>query len=94
MSYEINIVHLYPDLLNLYGDKGNIACLEKRLTWRGITANVTACTNQDHSMDISKADIIFVGGGSDREQEIVCNLLLKKKDELHRYVDDGGVLVA
>lgn len=94
MSYEINIVHLYPDLLNLYGDKGNIACLEKRLSWRGIKANVTACTNQDHSMDISQADIIFVGGGSDREQEIVCNLLLKKKDELHRYVDAGGVLVA
>lgn len=67
-EYEINIVHLYPDLLNLYGDKGNIACLEKRLSWRGIRANVRQCTNQDHSMDLSGADIIFVGGGSDREQ--------------------------
>lgn len=93
-EYEINIVHLYPDLLNLYGDKGNIACLEKRLSWRGIRANVRQCTNQDHSMDLSGADIIFVGGGSDREQEIVCSLLLKKKDELIRYVESDGVLVA
>ena len=91
---EINIIHLYPDLLNLYGDKGNIACMEKRLTWRGITANVTQCTNQNHSMDLGCADIIFVGGGSDREQELVCSLLLKKKDELLQYVESGGVLVA
>ena len=93
-NYEINIVHLYPDLLNLYGDKGNIACMEKRLSWRGITANIVQCTNQNHSMDLGAADIIFVGGGSDREQEIVCNLLLKKKNELLKYVESDGVLVA
>lgn len=91
---ELNIVHLYPDLLNLYGDKGNIACMEMRLKWRGIGVNVTSCTNRDHSIDLETADIIFVGGGSDREQELVCGLLLKKKDELVRYVEDGGVLVA
>lgn len=93
-NYEINIVHLYPDLLNLYGDKGNIACFKKRLEWRGIKANVTECTNQNNSLDTDSADIIFVGGGSDREQEIVCNLLLEKKVELTEYVEGGGVLVA
>ena len=81
-NYEINIVHLYPDLLNLYGDRGNIACMEKRLKWRGIDAKVHMCTNQDSSIDLKAADIIFVGGGSDREQEIVCSLLLEKKEEL------------
>ena len=91
---EIQIVHLYPDLLNLYGDKGNIACMKKRLAWRGIDVTVTECTNRDHSMDLSRADIIFVGGGSDREQEIVCSLLLKKKQELSDYVESGGTLVA
>lgn len=91
---ELNIVHLYPDLLNLYGDKGNIACMEHRLKWRGIGANILACTNKDNSMNLETADIIFVGGGSDREQEIVCELLLKKKDELISYVENGGVLVA
>ncbi len=93
-KYEINIIHLYPDLLNLYGDKGNIACMEKRLSWREIGVNISACTNKDHSIDLKTADIIFVGGGSDREQEIVCNLLLKKKAEIKEYVDLGGTLVA
>lgn len=93
-NYEINIIHLYPDLLNLYGDKGNIACMQKRLEWRGIKANVHQCTNKDSDIDLKSADIIFVGGGSDREQEIVCNMLLEKKDEIKEYVEDNGVLVA
>lgn len=91
---ELNIVHLYPDLLNLYGDKGNIACMRKRLNWRGIGANILTCTNNDHTINLEEADIIFIGGGSDREQEIVCSLLLKKKQELTNYVESGGVLVA
>lgn len=91
---SLNIVHLYPDLLNLYGDKGNIACMQKRLNWRGIDANILTCTNKDHSINLETADIIFIGGGSDREQEIVCSLLLKKKEELVRYVENGGTLVA
>ena len=91
---ELNIIHLYPDLLNLYGDRGNIACMQKRLSWRGIGANVSTCTNSDHSINLEAADIIFVGGGSDREQELVCGLLLKKKQELVDYVEGGGVLVA
>lgn len=93
-KFEINIIHLYPDLLNLYGDRGNIACMEKRLEWRGIKANVRQCTNKDSDIDLTGADIIFVGGGSDREQEIVCSRLLKKKDELKAYVNSGGLLVA
>ena len=93
-KYSLNIVHLYPDLLNLYGDKGNIECLRKRLLWRGIDVNVTECTNQSPEIDFENADIIFVGGGSDREQEIVCNKLLKKKAELCDYAEDNGVIVA
>ncbi len=91
---SLNIIHLYPDLLNLYGDKGNIACMQKRLNWRGIDAEIQTCTNKDHSINLETANIIFVGGGSDREQEIVCGLLLKKKAELINYVENGGVLVA
>lgn len=93
-DYELNIVHLYPDLLNLYGDKGNIACMQKRLEWRGIKANVIRCTNEDNSLDIGGADIVFIGGGSDREQKIVCELLLQKKKELAEYVESDGVLLA
>lgn len=93
-DYEINIVHLYPDLLNLYGDKGNIACMTKRLNWRGIKANVHECTNKNHEVNLQNADIVFVGGGSDREQELVCNLMKGIKDEIKDYVEDNGVLVA
>lgn len=93
-NYEINIVHLFPDLLNLYGDKGNIECMRKRLEWRGITARVTACTNQNDRIDFSSTDIIFVGGGSDREQELVCERLLQKQKELQNYVENDGVLIA
>lgn len=94
MDYELNIVHLYPDLLNLYGDKGNIECLRKRLLWRGIGANVTKCTSENNYIDFENTDIIFVGGGSDREQEIVCNRLLEKKAELSDFVESGGTLIA
>lgn len=93
-KYQINIVHLYPDLLNLYGDKGNIECLRKRLEWRGIKANVTACTNQNGNINFADTDIIFVGGGSDRDQELVCDLLLSKREELKKYVENNGVLIA
>lgn len=94
MSYELNIVHLYPDLLNLYGDKGNIECLRKRLNWRNIGANVTTCTSNNDFIDFENTDIIFVGGGSDREQEIVCHKLLEKKKELTEFVENNGTLIA
>lgn len=90
---KIKILHLYPDLLNLYGDKGNIECIKHRLLWRDIEAEVVAVMSED-DFDISDADIIFLGGGSDREQNIVCEKLLKRKDELVSYVENGGTLLA
>lgn len=91
---SLNIIHLYPDLLNLYGDKGNLASIEMRLKWRGIDANVITPTSRDREFDIDNADIIFLGGGSDKEQEIACEFLREKKDELKSYVESGGTLVA
>lgn len=91
---KLNIVHLYPDLLNLYGDKGNIEALRKRLIWRGISAEVKKCTVANDVIDFENTDIIFVGGGQDREQEIVCSRLLKKKKELCDFVENGGTLIA
>ena len=37
---ELNIYHLYPDVLNLYGDRGNVLCMQRRLEWRGMQANI------------------------------------------------------
>ncbi len=91
---ELKILHLYPDLLNLYGDRGNIACMKKRLTWRSIGAEVISHTCDSGDFSLDGVDIVFIGGGSDREQKIVCHRLLEHKEMLHGFVNDNGVLVA
>ena len=90
---EIRIAHLFPELLNLYGDGGNIICIQKRCDWRGIFVKVDQIHAGD-SVDFGNTDIIFVGGGTDREQKIVCSELLAVKQQLHDYVEAGGVLLA
>lgn len=90
---KINIAHLYPDLLNLYGDKGNIASLVKRLQWRGIEAQVTEYKIEDE-IDFAEADIILLGGGSDREQLTVVKRLQDFKESFKEYVEAGGVVLA
>ena len=92
-TYTLNIVHLYPDLLNLYGDRGNIQCLRMRCKWRGIDAQVIECNLDDHP-NLASADIILLGGGSDREQQIVCTRLQQIRPDLRDYVEDGGSLLA
>ncbi|MEE1085982.1 MAG: glutamine amidotransferase [Schaedlerella sp.] len=90
---KLTIGHLYPDLLNLYGDRGNIQCFCKRLEWRGIEAEVIPFVSGD-TIDFSKLDIILLGGGSDREQELVCEHLKKIKDDFRNYVENDGVVLA
>ena len=89
---KIKILHLYPDLLNLYGDRGNIECMRKRLMWRGIDAEVVTYTCEDSGFDLSDVDIVFIGGGSDREQKIVCHRLLEHKNEIRNYVDENETI--
>ena len=60
-QYEINICHLYPDLLNLYGDRGNIIAMQRRLEWRGFRVNVTGI-NVNEPFDWKDYDIFFIGG--------------------------------
>ena len=90
---EIKITHLYPDLLNLYGDKGNIATLEKRLSLRGIEASVKEYEINDE-IDFENTDILFIGGGSDKEQKEVAKRLFEIRDKLKAYADNGGVILA
>lgn len=92
-DYTINILHLFPDLLNLYGDRGNIQTLCKRLEWRGVDVNVKTVTSDD-VVELSDADIIVLGGGGDREMELVCEKLMPIRDELCEFVENGGTLLA
>lgn len=87
------IAHLYPELLNLYGDSGNILVLRKRLEWRGMCCDVHEVHMEDH-LSLSGVDLVFIGGGSDREQRIVCNHLRRMRSELASFVEDGGTLLA
>ena len=59
---ELNICHLYPDILNLYGDRGNIITMKRRLESRGISVNVDECSI-GQPLDVDKYDIFFIGGG-------------------------------
>jgi len=90
---KITIGHLYPDLLNLYGDRGNIQCMKMRLLWRGIDAEVIEYSLGDN-IDFSKLDIVLLGGGSDREQLIVCRKLQSIRKDFKAYVEDGGTTLA
>ncbi|MDY3919167.1 MAG: glutamine amidotransferase [Candidatus Limivivens sp.] len=93
MSKKITIGHLYPDLLNLYGDRGNIQCMVKRLEWRGFEAEVREYRLED-SIDFHQLDIVLMGGGSDREQMIVCSRLKEIQKDFKEYVEDDGVVLA
>lgn len=90
---KITIGHLYPDLLNLYGDRGNIQCLMKRCQWRGIEAETIVYELND-TVDFSKLDIVLLGGGSDREQMLVCRKLRNIRSAFKEYVEGNGVVIA
>lgn len=91
---EIRICHLYPDVLNLYGDRGNIICMEKRAAWRGIDAQVSGFSVGE-SIDFSQFDIFFIGGGQDFEQEVLLNDLNSgKASEIKAAVEDDKVFLA
>ncbi len=89
MSMELNICHLYPDVLNLYGDRGNVLCMQKRLAWRGVECAVTGLPIGE-SADLTKFDIFFIGGGQDFEQELLLgDLRSGKAGEIKKAVEDG-----
>ena len=90
---KLTIGHLYPDLLNLYGDRGNIQCLMKRCQWRGIEAETIAFELND-TIDFSGLDIVLLGGGSDREQMLVCEKLRELQGAFKAYVENNGVVIA
>ena len=91
---ELNICHLYPDILNLYGDRGNVTCLKKRLEWRGIGCNVEGISI-GQKLDASKYDLFFIGGGQDFEQEVLLHDLSGAKTaEIKAAIEDEKVFLA
>ena len=90
---KLVMVHLYPDLLNLYGDGGNVIVLAERARRRGIEAEVVRIEH-GQTADFLEADIVFLGGGPDREQRLASIQLLEQAESLRSFVEDDGVLLA
>ncbi len=89
-NLTISIAHLYPKLLNLYGDLGNIITLTKRCKWRGINVEFEQINIGDA---IKNHDLYFIGGGQDKQQEEVADELYSQKSELLAQRDDGAVFL-
>jgi len=90
---KLNICHLYPDLLDLYGDRGNILALAARCRWRGIEP-VIQKASLGEDLDFMGMDILFLGGGSDREQSLLVQDLMRREKELRNAIENGLVVLA
>lgn len=91
---ELNICHLYPDILNLYGDRGNIITMKRRLEDRGIKVNIDECSI-GQPLNADKYDIFFIGGGQDFEQEVLLrDLSSGKAQDIRSAVEEEKTFLA
>jgi lipid II isoglutaminyl synthase (glutamine-hydrolysing) len=90
---KIRVGHLYPDYLNIYADRGNIAVLARRAAWRGHELVVDAVSMGD-ALQPGAHDLLYVGGGQDREQALVAVDLAAKSEAVHEAVADGAAVLA
>ena len=86
---KIRVAHLYPDYLNIYADRGNIAVFARRAAWRGHELEVTAI-GMDDPIEPGRHDLYYVGGGQDREQLLVAPNLAAKAEALKEAVLEAG----
>ena len=90
---KIRVGHLYPDYLNLYADRGNIAVFSARARARGHELDVLAIGMGD-GIPAGEIDLFYIGGGQDREQELVAHDLAAKSEPLCEAVESGATFLA
>ncbi|MBA3244007.1 MAG: glutamine amidotransferase [Actinobacteria bacterium] len=90
---RIRVGHLYPDYLNIYADRGNIAVFERRASLRGHELAVEA-VGLGEKLRPGAQDLLYIGGGQDREQALVAADLQAKSDAVHAAVADGVAVLA
>jgi lipid II isoglutaminyl synthase (glutamine-hydrolysing) len=90
---KIVVGHLYPDYLNIYADRGNIAVLARRAAWRGHELEVHSISVGE-PVEPGEHDLLYVGGGQDREQALVADDLVAKADGVRAAVDGGAAVLA
>ena len=89
---KLKICWMYHDLMDLYGDKGNIQVLKTRCEKRGIECIVDTCTLDEEKI-LADYDLLFIGGGADREQGLLVNDLLKRRDAIQEAMDQGSFIL-
>ena len=90
---KIRVGHLYPDYLNIYADRGNIAVFRRRAALRGHELEVAAIGMHD-ALEPGAYDLLYVGGGQDREQALVSHDLTSKAEPLRDAVERGAAFLA
>lgn len=85
---NFTIAHMYPDLMNLYGDQGNLICIRKRLEWHGFNCEIKP-VHLGQELDFSQLDMLFMGGGSDREQGLIYTDLIKRSGRFLEEIEKG-----
>lgn len=90
---EIKILHLYYDLLNLYGEYGNVKILEKRLTDNGFSVSVDEKTIGD-DVDLSRYDFVYIGSGTESKLYRCAEHFMTLKEQVETFVNSGKILLA
>ncbi|KKQ28940.1 MAG: hypothetical protein A3H17_04160 [Candidatus Levybacteria bacterium RIFCSPLOWO2_12_FULL_37_14] len=88
-KYKLTIGWLYPELMSTYGDRGNIIVLQKRCEWRGIGVEVLKLDLHFNLNQLAQCDLLFMGGAQDKQQKIVSEDLMKKRNALQNRIEDG-----
>jgi len=88
---DLRVCHLYPEHLNIYADRGNIAVLRSRCEWRGIDFAAVGCGPGD---PLPEADLYYVGGGQDRDQLLIEDDLVGRAGGLRAAIADGAWMLA
>jgi CobQ-like glutamine amidotransferase family enzyme len=88
VEYRLRLAHLYPDVMNIYGDRGNVIALRYRCERRGIEFAVDE-VNVGDEFDAAEYDLVLIGGGQDREQRRIADDLVAKGPAIRQAVDDG-----
>ncbi len=90
---KINIYHLYPAHLNLYGDRGNMLALCRRANWRDIEVNIVP-VGPGKEIAFTSCDLLFMGGGQDSDQKLVAEDLKRRHREIQKAVQENMVIFA
>ncbi|MFO7170348.1 MAG: glutamine amidotransferase [Chloroflexota bacterium] len=90
MSYTLRLAHLYPDHMNIYGDRGNVLTLAERCRWRGIRLDVLA-VQPGADVDWEAVDLAFFGGGQDSGQALIAEDFVERQGPALRAAIEGGL---